>query len=87
MELDATFWAFVALLIFFGIVIYFKVPAFVTKALDSRIAKIEADLDDENVLLVRDDESSSCTSRGRGGHDLYLETSSRNKWYFQKIYP
>ncbi len=50
MELDATFWAFIALLIFFGIVIYFKVPTFVTKALDSRIAKIEADLDEAKRL-------------------------------------
>ena len=50
MELDATFWAFIALLIFFGIVIYFKVPAFVTRALDSRIAKIEADLDEAKRL-------------------------------------
>jgi F-type H+-transporting ATPase subunit b len=50
MELDATFWAFIALLIFFGIVIYFKVPAFVTKALDSRIAKIEADIDEAKRL-------------------------------------
>lgn len=50
MELDATFWAFIALLIFFGIVIYFKVPGFVTKALDSRIAKIESDLDEAKRL-------------------------------------
>ncbi|AEQ50557.1 F0F1 ATP synthase subunit B [Pelagibacterium halotolerans] len=50
MELDATFWAFIALLIFFGIVIYFKVPGFVTKALDSRIARIEADLDEAKRL-------------------------------------
>ena len=40
MELDATFWAFIALLIFFAIVIYFKVPGMVAKALDGRIAKI-----------------------------------------------
>lgn len=50
MELDATFWAFIALLIFFGIVIYFKVPGLVTRALDARIAKIEADLDEAKRL-------------------------------------
>ena len=50
MELDATFWAFVALLIFFAIVIYFKVPGMVAKALDGRIAKIEADLDEAKRL-------------------------------------
>lgn len=50
MELDATFWAFIALLIFFAIVIYFKVPGMVAKALDGRIAKIEADLDEAKRL-------------------------------------
>lgn len=50
MELDATFWAFIALLLFFAIVIYFKVPGLVTKALDSRIARIESDLDEAKRL-------------------------------------
>jgi F-type H+-transporting ATPase subunit b len=50
MELDATFWAFIALLIFFAIVIYFKAPSLVTRTLDARIAKIEADLDEARRL-------------------------------------
>jgi F-type H+-transporting ATPase subunit b len=50
MELDATFWAFIALLIFFGILIYFKVPGLIAKLLDSRIAKIEADLEEARRL-------------------------------------
>lgn len=50
MELDATFWAFIALLLFFAILIYFKVPGFITKTLDSRIARIEADLDEAKRL-------------------------------------
>ncbi|WP_417580088.1 ATP F0F1 synthase subunit B [Pelagibacterium sp.] len=50
MELDATFWAFISLLIFIGIVIYFKVPGMITKTLDTRIAKIEADLDEAKRL-------------------------------------
>lgn len=50
MELDATFWAFISLLIFFGIIVYFKLPGFITRALDNRIAKIEADLDEARRL-------------------------------------
>ncbi|WP_332718552.1 F0F1 ATP synthase subunit B family protein [Pelagibacterium mangrovi] len=50
MELDATFWALIALLIFFAIVIYFKAPSLVTRTLDARIAKIEADLDEARRL-------------------------------------
>lgn len=50
MELDATFWAFIALLIFFAIVIYFKVPGLITRALDARIARIEADLEEAKRL-------------------------------------
>lgn len=50
MELDATFWAFIALLIFLGVAVYFKAPALVTRALDARIAKIEADLEEARRL-------------------------------------
>lgn len=44
MEFDATFWAFISLLIFFAIVIALKVPGMIGKMLDDRIAKIEAEL-------------------------------------------
>ena len=47
---DATFWAFVSLLIFLGIAIYFGVPKIVAKMLDDRIAKIAAELDDATRL-------------------------------------
>lgn len=50
MEFDATFWAFIALLIFFGIVVYFKVPGMIAKILDDRIAKIGADLEEARRL-------------------------------------
>lgn len=50
MEFDATFWAFIALLIFFGIVAYFKVPGMIAKILDDRIARIEADLEEARRL-------------------------------------
>jgi F-type H+-transporting ATPase subunit b len=46
----ATLWAMIALFIFFGIVIYLKVPAMMTKALDERAAKISGDLDEAQKL-------------------------------------
>ncbi|SDG40043.1 ATP F0F1 synthase subunit B [Pelagibacterium luteolum] len=50
MEFDATFWAFIALLLFFAIIIYFKVPGLIARIMDARIAKIEADLDEARRL-------------------------------------
>lgn len=50
MEFDATFWAFIALLLLIAIMVYFKVPGFITKVLDGRIAKIEAELDEARRL-------------------------------------
>ena len=41
---DPTFWAFVGLLIFIGLVVYMKVPASITKSLDDRAARITAEL-------------------------------------------
>lgn len=42
--MDNTFFAFVGLLIFLGIMVYVKVPAMITKGLDARADKIRADL-------------------------------------------
>lgn len=50
MAFDATFWALVALVIFLGILVYFKVPGLVAKTLDKRIGKIEQDLDEARRL-------------------------------------
>ncbi len=44
MQLDAEFWAAVALVIFIGVVVYLRVPKTITGLLDSRIKTIEADL-------------------------------------------
>ena len=46
----ATLWAMIALFIFFGIVVYLKVPAMMTKALDDRAGKIRNDLDEAQKL-------------------------------------
>ncbi|MCD7059261.1 F0F1 ATP synthase subunit B family protein [Pelagibacterium xiamenense] len=50
MELDATFWAFIALILFFAVIIYLKVPGMIAGHLDSRIKKIEEDLDEAKRL-------------------------------------
>ncbi len=44
MELDATFWATVALIVFLAFVLYLKVPAMVAKNLDERAEKIRDEL-------------------------------------------
>lgn len=48
--MDATFWAFIALVIFMGVVVYFKVPGLIGKSLDERAAKIRNELDEAQRL-------------------------------------
>lgn len=48
--MDATFWAFVALIIFLGIIFYMKVPGMITKSLDERANKIRNELDEARRL-------------------------------------
>jgi F-type H+-transporting ATPase subunit b len=48
--MDATFWAFVSLVIFLGIVVYLKVPGRIMGALDSRADAIRQDLDDARKM-------------------------------------
>jgi F-type H+-transporting ATPase subunit b len=50
MAFDATFWATAALVVFIGVVLYLRLPAMITAALDKRIAKIEADLAEADRL-------------------------------------
>ena len=50
MELDASFWATVALVLFFALIIYLKVPGMLTKALDDRSDKIRNDLEEARRL-------------------------------------
>jgi|SRR5688572_22345391 len=44
MALDATFWATIALFVFIALVLYLKVPAMISRALDNRIKEIETEL-------------------------------------------
>ncbi len=48
--MDATFWATVALVLFFALIAYFKVPAMIGKALDGRSDKIRNDLEEARRL-------------------------------------
>lgn len=46
----ASLWAFIALLIFLGIIVYMKVPAAIAKSLDQRAAQISAELEQAKSL-------------------------------------
>ncbi|MEQ8298365.1 MAG: F0F1 ATP synthase subunit B [Nitratireductor sp.] len=48
--MDATFWATVALFIFFAVVFYLKVPGMVAKSLDDRAERIRNELDQARKL-------------------------------------
>jgi F-type H+-transporting ATPase subunit b len=50
MELDATFWAFVSLIIFLALLIYLKVPGQVARALDNRADRIRGELEEARRL-------------------------------------
>lgn len=48
--MDATFWAFISLVIFLGILAYVKVPAMMTGALDKRADQIRNELEEAKKL-------------------------------------
>ena len=48
---DPTFWVLVAFIGFIGVLVYFKVPGMVTKALDARAEKIQMDLEEADAGL------------------------------------
>ncbi|MGG7516445.1 F0F1 ATP synthase subunit B [Allorhizobium undicola] len=50
MHFDATFFAFVGLILFLALIAYLKVPGMMAKALDSRAANIQAELDEARQL-------------------------------------
>jgi F-type H+-transporting ATPase subunit b len=50
MELDATFYALIGLLIFIAIVLYYKIPAVVGKSLDARADRIRDELEEARRL-------------------------------------
>lgn len=50
MIFDASFWVAVALFLFFGLLIWKKVPALIGKALDGQIAEIRAEIEQAQAL-------------------------------------
>jgi F-type H+-transporting ATPase subunit b len=50
MELDATFWAFVALIIFLALLVYLKVPGQIAGSLDNRADRIRGELEEARRL-------------------------------------
>lgn len=48
--MDATFWAFIGLILFFAILVYYGVPGLIGKALDARAERISHDLDEARRL-------------------------------------
>ncbi|GAA4523073.1 F0F1 ATP synthase subunit B [Chelativorans composti] len=48
--MDATFWAFVSLILFLAVLVYVKVPSIVAKALDARADRIRKELEDARAL-------------------------------------
>ena len=50
MEIDATFWAMIALFVFLAVVLYLKVPALLTKNLDERADAIQHELNEARRL-------------------------------------
>jgi F-type H+-transporting ATPase subunit b len=49
---DAPFWTLIALVIFFAVIIYMKVPRMVTGSLDNRAAAIQAELEAARKLRI-----------------------------------
>lgn len=48
--MDATFWALIALIIFLGVLAYFKVPGLINASLDKRADRIRNELDEARRL-------------------------------------
>lgn len=48
--MDATFWAFVSLILFLALIAYLKVPGMIGKSLDERAARISRELEDARAL-------------------------------------
>ncbi|EKF19924.1 F0F1 ATP synthase subunit B [Nitratireductor pacificus] len=48
--MDATFWAFISLILFLAVLAYYKVPAMINGALDARADRIRNELDEARKL-------------------------------------
>ena len=50
MAIDATFWVAVSFVIFFGVLIYLKIPQKITELLDKMISEIKSEIDESEKL-------------------------------------
>ena len=50
MAIDATFWVAVSFIIFFGVLIYLKIPQKITEILDKMISEIKNEIDESEKL-------------------------------------
>jgi F-type H+-transporting ATPase subunit b len=73
MELDATFWAFIALIIFLALLVYLKVPGQVTGALDNRAERIRGEL--EEARRLREEAKSLLADFQRRRKEAEVEAS------------
>lgn len=70
----ASLWAFVSLLIFFGVIAYLKVPGKIGQALDGKVAAIEAELTEAKRL--REEATSLLAAYKQKAADAELEAQS-----------
>lgn len=70
----ASLWAFVSLLLFFGLVVYLKVPGKIGDALDGKVAAIEAELNEAKRL--REEATSLLAAYKQKAADAELEAQS-----------
>ena len=52
MAIDATFWVAVSFIIFFGVLIYLKIPQKITEILDKMISEIKNEIDESEKLRI-----------------------------------
>jgi F-type H+-transporting ATPase subunit b len=52
MAIDATFWVAVSFIIFFGVLIYLKIPQKITEILDKMISEIKNEIDESEKLRM-----------------------------------
>ena len=70
----ATLWAFVALLIFFGVIAYLKVPGKITAALDGKVAAIEGEL--AEATRLREEAAALLAAYKQKAADAEVEAQS-----------
>tara|TARA_B100000579_G_scaffold139985_1_gene113781 strand:- start:976 stop:1473 length:498 start_codon:yes stop_codon:yes gene_type:complete len=74
MVFDATFWVAVSFVIFFGVLIYFKIPKKVNELLDKQIIDIKREIDESEKLRA---ESKKLLDKAQSKLDAV--SSERNK--------